>query len=200
MTPTIDDIIQDIGEACTALQRLPRERVPRLAQSWPDIIRTRRESYGHTGDPSQAMDAAPFAYRNARMPATMEQLAALERFTDWLFLLGDAEERQMVLLRGMGLSWRRIAKMRRDRLLRLGVLKGGKKDACRLIYKRAVMRIYRHECGRRLVTASPGRQPVTATPGPSPALRGAGAGPMVRPGQRRVVLSRAGEENAHASA
>jgi len=97
----LDFVLDTIGLAGRALKRLPPERLKRPLTQWPDIARDPNEAYGYG-------EARPF-----RPTPSRDEVTALDRLADWLWLL-DPDERRVVVARGMGLSWRAISRSSRE--------------------------------------------------------------------------------------
>lgn len=99
---TLDHVLDTIGLAGRALRRLPPERLKRAVTLWPVVVHDAEEAYGYA-------EAGRF-----RPAPTREEVSALDRLADWLWLL-EPDERRVVVARGMGLSWRAISRASRER-------------------------------------------------------------------------------------
>lgn len=121
-------IAELVRVAARALAMLPPIKGPgdQLAW-WPDVKRERGD-YG--------WDEAALPRRDASRDE-IEALAMLERL--WTPL--DADARAILVMRGLGMSWRAIARVRRRIARRLGLPLSH--ESCRLIHRAALMVVER---------------------------------------------------------
>ena len=98
----LDHVLDTIGLAGRALNRLPPERLKRAVTLWPAVVHDSQESYGYG-------EGRPF-----RPAPTRSEVTALDELAAWLWLL-EPDERRVVVARGMGLSWRAISRASRER-------------------------------------------------------------------------------------
>ena len=98
LTPIgLDDLLKLAGQA---LRHLPPEYKAQRVNWWPEVLSSFAEAYGW----------APIEL--PRLPATIEEVSALDRVLDLSWCL-TGDQRQVVMGRALSMSWRKIMRARR---------------------------------------------------------------------------------------
>lgn len=94
----VDELISYIEDACVALSRLPSAKPPERYTNWPDVLHSIMDAYGwHTPD-------------EPRIMPTKDQVTKADNLSIWLLKL-HPPHRKLVIARGCGYSWYKIAKI-----------------------------------------------------------------------------------------
>lgn len=94
-----EEVRARIADAIDTLRRLPFPRngaPPDHKVQWPDIVRSFWEAYGTAST------------KVTRVRPTAEAIDRMEDVLPWLFWVGDRKRRHVVMLRALGLGWRKI--------------------------------------------------------------------------------------------
>ena len=129
----MDQILTTLDLAGQALKHLPPERIKPKLTHWPDHTKALAEAYGYSGDPMNLYGRD----RVVRVKgASQDEMTALDTLLDWWALMTH-EQFQIVTARHMGLSWRAISRIRRNRRER-----PNSHESCRQIYRGALVEVY----------------------------------------------------------